>query len=175
MARTRYSRLGCPVMKDKQILPECESAGASFPGQTDPPQRILVAEDDGDIRRLNAKTLRRSGYVVDVAEDGAAAWVALQTNHYDLLLTDNSMPKVTGVELLEMLRSARMALPVILATGVMTENRFTRYPRLEPTATLPKPYTVEELLAAVKRVLPAVEISPVQVWQSEPPVDARRL
>ena len=112
-----------------------------------------MVEDDHAIRQLNTEMLKRSGYEVDAAEDGAAAWAALNNHSYDLLVTDNVMPKVTGVELLKKLRAARLALPVIMATGALPTQEFARYPWLEPAATLLKPYTAAELLRTVKKVL----------------------
>ena len=115
--------------------------------------RILVVEDDGDIRRLNTEILIQHGYCVDAAEDGAIAWAALQQADYDLLVTDNAMPKVTGVELLKKVRAGRMELPVIMATGTLPEAEFARHPWLQPAATLLKPYTTEAFLKAVTTVL----------------------
>ena len=83
--------------------------------------RILLVDDELDIRLLGADLLFHSGYQVDTAGDGESGWEALQARDYDLLITDNKMPKVSGVELVRKLRSARMALPVILATGAMPE------------------------------------------------------
>jgi two-component system chemotaxis response regulator CheY len=140
-------------MKDYPIVPACEPAGTSPPSRTNPPHHILVVEDDVCIRQLDTKVLLRSGYAVDAAEDGAAAWDALNNDSYDLMITDNNMPKVTGVELLKMLRAARMEMPVIMATGILPTHEFTRYPWLQPAATLVKPYTIEALLDTVKKVL----------------------
>ena len=64
------------------------------------PQRILVVDGDPLIRQVNSEVLIYSGYHVDAADDGAAAWDALRVNNYDLLITDNDLPRVTGVELL---------------------------------------------------------------------------
>lgn len=131
----------------------------SAPGQCQPAprQRILVVEDDDDIRRLSTEALIRHGYQVDAAEDGAVAWDALQSNCYDLMVTDNAMPKVTGVELLKKLRGARMALPVIMATGTRPSSEFIRSPWLLPTTTMLKPYTLAELVGTVREVLRATE------------------
>jgi DNA-binding response OmpR family regulator len=134
-----------------------EPASTPLQAQTNPPDRILVVEDDKFFRRLNTETLARSGYQVDATVDGAAAWQALNTDSYDLLITDNSMPKVSGVELLKKLRVASMTLPVIMATGTLPEEEFTRYPWLQPAATLLKPYTGEEILRTVKKVLREAE------------------
>jgi CheY-like chemotaxis protein len=127
--------------------------GTSLRLQPPPRQRILVVDGDDDTRRLNTEVLIQFGYHVDAAEDGAAGWEAIQLKRYDLLLTDNNMPKVSGVELLMKLRAACMALPVIMATTTLPKRDFTRYPWLQPTVTLPKPYTVDELLGTVKEVL----------------------
>lgn len=125
------------------------------------PARILVVEDDRDLRRLNTEVLTRAGYLVDGAEDGDAGWTALETDSYDLLITDNNMPKLTGLDLLKKLRSARIVLPVIMATGTLPAHEFAQSPWLIPDATLIKPYTVPELLAAVQAVLSSKEGDPV--------------
>jgi DNA-binding response OmpR family regulator len=136
-------------MKGNKVSQVGEPASAP-----NPPPRILVVEDEPDIRQLNTEVLINSGYQVDAAEDGAAAWQALISGSYDLLITDHDMPKVSGVELVKKLRATRMALPVIVATGTLpTKELFTRYPWLQPAAILPKPYTVEELLGTVQEVL----------------------
>jgi two-component system alkaline phosphatase synthesis response regulator PhoP len=93
-----------------------------------PPHRILVVEDEPMICHLNTKMLLDAGYQVETAEDGGVAWDTLQLKSFDLLITDNAMPKVTGLELIEKVRSAGMALPVIMATGVFPEEAFTQSP-----------------------------------------------
>ena len=109
-------------MKENQTLPACESASTPLQSQTSPPHRILVVDDDISIRHLGTELLSQSGYEVDAAEDGAAAWEALSADSYDLLITDNNMPKVSGVELLRKMRAARMAVPVIMATGTVPQK-----------------------------------------------------
>src|SRR5580658_2130632 len=69
--------------------------------QTDLPHRILVVDDDGDTRQLSIDILVGCGYEVEAAKDGAAGWDALQAKSYDLVITDNLMPKMTGIEMLE--------------------------------------------------------------------------
>ena len=83
-----------------------------------------------DIRELVTDALRHSGYRVDAARDGSAAWDILQVNRYDVMVTENRMPKVTGVELLKKVRIARLPLPVIMATGAFPETDFARFPML---------------------------------------------
>ena len=142
--------------------------------------RLLVVEDDGDIRRLSTRVLSRSGYRVDAAEDGAAAWVALTAESYDLLIADHNMPKLTGVELLKKLRAARMDLPVVMVTGAIPTEELSRHPWLKLAATLRKPFTSDEPLATVKEVLRATagateSIPPSTTTQSHPSADGRTL
>ena len=122
-------------------------------------QRILVVEDEQDLRQLTAEVLIDAGYQVDVAEDGAAAWSALQLSKYDLLITDQFLPKVSGVELLKKIHAAHMTLPVIMATGFLPTWGFALHTWLQPVKMLLKPYSFQKLLATVKTVLDANEIT----------------
>ena len=124
---------------------------------TQPPNYILVVEDDGEIRRLIAKILTCSGYAVDTAEDGAVAWDSLQVNDYDLLVTDHNMPKVSGVELLQKLHVAHKVICVIMVSGAIPTSELDSHPWLKIGATLLKPFTPEQLLAVVKNVMPAMD------------------
>ena len=140
-------------MKDAKSPRVEEPANTAVQSQSNPPEHILVVDDDLFLRRLNIKVLVSSGYEVDAAADGAVAWQALNTGSYDLLITENNLPKATGVEVLKKLRAARIALPIIMAAGTFPEEEFTLYPWLQPAATLLKPYTSEEMLSMVKKVL----------------------
>ena len=155
-------------------ISQAEKSGrASFQAQPHPLQRILVADDDPMIRRLNAEVLAYSGYYVDAAEDGAAAWDALQLENYDLLITDHDMPKLSGVDLIKKLHDSSLKLPVIMATGTLPEDQLARHPWLQIEAILLKPYTFDELLATVKNVLhfsasKREEIMLPSHWQGQP-------
>jgi CheY-like chemotaxis protein len=140
-------------MKAIDLLLAGGAPGARMLAPPKPAHRILVVDDDDDIRHINAEVLAHSGYHVDAAEDGAAAWDTIQRNRYDLLVTDNDMPKVSGVELLHKLHAAHIALPVIMATGTLPMADFTQYPWIQPAALLIKPYSFHELLGTVQKVL----------------------
>jgi len=112
-------------------------------------RRILVVEDDDDIRGFNAEALTGCGYHVEAAVDGAQGWEALNASRYDLLITDNNMPKLTGIELIKKLNAARIPVSVILASGVPHSEES----QLGLAATLPKPFTLDQLLGTVKKVL----------------------
>jgi len=133
--------------------PQAKAAAGVRPDQIVTAARILVVEDESAMRNLIASALLQSGYAVDAAEDGAEAWKAIQVKDYDLLITDNNMPKVSGVELLEKLHAEAKPLPVIMATGEAPEHEFRRRPWLQPKATLIKPFAIAELRETVKRIL----------------------
>lgn len=142
-------------MRKEEILQGGERASAIWQCHTSSLPRILVVDDEPLIRQLNTEVLLESGYEVDAAEDGAVAWETLQHSGYDLLITDNDMPNVSGVDLLKKLCAARIPMPVIMVTGTFPQDEFARYPWLQPAATLLKPYTLAELLGAVKKILRA--------------------
>ena len=147
--------LGSKTNDMNTLLSEPREAteAAPTPGRRNPSPRILVVDDANYIRQLMASFLTRFGYQVDTAEDGAAGWNALQANHYDLLLTDNNMPRLSGLDLIKRLRFARMNLPVILVSGAMSTDELDQNPALQLAATLPKPFSPDELLETVKAAL----------------------
>lgn len=128
-------------------------AVTSVPEETNPPHRILVVDDDGDARQLSVDVLTGCGYQVETAKNGAAGWDALQTKTYDLVITDNMMPKMTGIEMLEKLFYARMPILTIMATGALPIDEFANKPWLRPDAVLQRPYSNDDLVATVKNVL----------------------
>jgi two-component system chemotaxis response regulator CheY len=160
--------------------PSGKVAQAPLQCLANPPARILFVDDEICIRRVSAEVLTSSGYQVLAVEDGAIAWEALQVNNYDLVITDHNMPKLTGVELLNKMHAARMALPVILVTGALPTEQLKRHPWLQIDATLLKPFTIEELLGTVTNVLRATvsarePIEPPPNWQSQPAAGGLRL
>ncbi|MGA2867752.1 MAG: response regulator [Verrucomicrobiota bacterium] len=140
-------------MKRKQFTPIEESPLDPTKRQKSSRHRILVVDDSNSVRQLKVDLLVGSGYDVEEARDGADGWEALQTGHYDLIITDNTMPRMTGVEMIEKLRSASMTVPVIMATGLLPVFVFSRKPWLKPDVALTIPFSDNDLLAAVKRIL----------------------
>src|SRR5262245_23032591 len=107
--------------------------------QGDPVQRILVVDDELVICEISAAMLSHCGYDVDTAQDGEAGWTALRAKEYDLLITDQRMPKVSGVELVEKLRAEGLDLPVIMVSGVLPLGELRSRPHLQFAALLLKP------------------------------------
>jgi CheY-like chemotaxis protein len=146
---------------------------ASSRGPARPAHQILLVEDDSAVRQASAMLLVRAGYQVNAVEGSQAAWEALQSRSYDLLITDNQMPEMSGLELVRKLRSAQLALPVIMASGGIDERDLTQNQWLQPATVLPKPFTSAALLKTVAEVLPLAARVPFRPELSFPePVDS---
>jgi len=124
-------------------------------------QRILIADDDECMRDLVSLALTGDGYDVSATADGEQAWTELHHEHYDLLLTDNDMPRLQGLKLVERMRCEGMSLPVIIASGTCSGSAHEMVPELQIAAVLPKPFELSELLETVEGALRlAVQPSP---------------
>ena len=121
------------------------------------PRRVLVAEDDADSRHLVAEYLRRAGYEVLEASDGAQALQIAKEHKPMLILLDIRMPRLDGVAALTQLRDDEQTrrVPVIMMTGfagTLEENRAT-ITELNAPVVLTKPFTAEQLVAAITQTL----------------------
>src|SRR5262245_8491652 len=116
-------------------------------------ERILVADDERELRDILVGYLRSEGFEVDGFEDGEAALRALRETAYDLVLTDLRMPKLDGVELL---REALILYPdvkVLVMTGFGTIEAAVEAMRIGAYDFLSKPVRVAELSEVIKRAL----------------------
>ncbi len=152
IAPARASSVWFQMMKNKKTLRAGAPVSATLPCETGAPHRILVVDDEPSIRQLVTNSLARAGYRVDSAADGALAWEALQVRRYDLLITDNTMPRINGIALVKKLRSKSSTLPVVMATGRVPEELESQL-SLRISDILLKPFTMEEILKIVKKVL----------------------
>lgn len=118
------------------------------------PSRVLVVEDNDDVRELAESMLELAGYDVISAPSGEHALVLLETEKaVDLLFTDVIMPGgMNGLELIERVHALRPGLPVLVTTGYM-DNLPGRGPRGEGLDILAKPYQHQDLLDRVEAAL----------------------
>ena len=117
---------------------------------------ILLAEDDPLVRKHCANALRCAGFEVDAAEDGNAAWELFREKNYDLLMTDNDMPGMSGVELIGRIRRKNNKVPVILISGSTTAAQICSQAGFENWISLPKPFTADSLVASATEVIGCV-------------------
>ena len=112
--------------------------------------RILIAEDQPELRRMLVKNLTAAGYTVDGVPDGAEALAYLDAAAYDAAVLDIMMPKVDGLTVLRTLRARGSALPVLLLTA--RDAVADRVDGLDAGADdyLIKPFAMDELLARLR-------------------------
>jgi CheY-like chemotaxis protein len=120
------------------------------------PFRIVIAEDDPDIRRLTAITLRRRGYEVLEASDGDTALALIRSEHPDVAVLDDMMPGLSGVEVTRLLAAdeATAGIPVVLASAKGQASELERGLASGARAYVVKPFAPADLAAAVAGCLP---------------------
>jgi len=142
-----------PLRRTRIISEESANGPGALSDQKRFPARLLYAEDDKLVRELTSRTLARAGYEITTVEDGLSAWEALGASNFDLLITDNDMPRLTGVELAAKLRRTKLMLPIILASGSADFFSGEEYRWLGFSAFLQKPLVPDRLLESVARTL----------------------
>ncbi|MCI0390987.1 MAG: sigma-54 dependent transcriptional regulator [Acidobacteria bacterium] len=117
--------------------------------------RLLIAEDDADMRDLLQEVLEETGYETVVAADGRAAMerIGRESEMIDLLVTDVRMPEVIGDELLTAMREKRAEAPVIVITAFGTVEQAVEMVKAGASQYLTKPLKMGELLQTVKHAL----------------------
>ncbi len=119
--------------------------------------RVLVVEDEPDVRKTIRLVLEKAGYVVVEAEDGEQAIEVLHSGDnplmVDLIISDIHMPKVSGIEAIAYFRSHFGGIPILVLTGSMAVTDVTDSFRQGIVDYLTKPLTQEKLLAAVDKAV----------------------
>jgi len=115
------------------------------------PARVLIAEDEANLRLVLQKELERIGYRVQVAPDGEAALRKLEESNVDVLLCDINMPRIDGMELLRRVHERPNPPEVIMLTGQATVETAVEAMKLGAYDYLTKPYRITELDVRVRQ------------------------
>jgi DNA-binding NtrC family response regulator len=118
-----------------------------------PRARLLVVDDEEPQRMMLAKILGRAGFQVVTAADGTEALSSLKDAPFDLMLTDQRMPSMDGLELLERVRRTRPELPIILMTAYGTVSTAVEAMKRGASDYLTKPFERDELLVVVEKAI----------------------
>jgi two-component system cell cycle response regulator len=121
----------------------------------EPPSRILIVEDDHATASALADSLRAEGYLTDCAADGADALKSAFDDAPDLVLLDVNLPGLDGFDTATCLRRSTRtrAVPIVFLSGVDDLSARARDARLAPADFIPKPFSLDELLARVQMAL----------------------
>ena len=120
-----------------------------------PGGRLLVADDDTEVRSVAEKLLRNQGYDVESASDGVQALEQLRENPeaFGAVLLDLSMPNLSGPEVLAAMKREGINVPVIVLSGYVDDLKQLKEEIHEPIATLSKPYDLRAVLQAVSEAV----------------------
>jgi excisionase family DNA binding protein len=120
-----------------------------------PRARVLVVDDEPNIREMLARTLALAHYEVDTAPDAKTAIRMLRdpAGRCDLLVADLNLPDVDGLSLIREVKRFRAALPIIIITGFSTESSAIEAINLGVAGYLTKPFRVPQVLAAAAKAI----------------------
>jgi DNA-binding NtrC family response regulator len=115
-------------------------------------RRLLIAEDEPILRIAIADALRKEGWEVDVAEDGARAMTLFESHFHDVVLTDVMMPRVDGMEVLRRVKAMQPETTVILITAYATVDSAVEAMRQGAADFIAKPFSMMQLLLRLNNV-----------------------
>lgn len=115
--------------------------------------RLLIAEDDAELRSLLQRTLAREGFDVATVADGAEALEELGQREYDLLISDLRMPRCAGDILVAKVRASHPGLKVIVMSGYAELDDFLRVIDAGAVDFVAKPFKIPDLLDVIDRAM----------------------
>lgn len=118
------------------------------------PKRILVADDSQTITTLLRSALEGAGYEVVAAVDGVDAYEKGRSGDFDLVILDQLMPGLLGLEIIERWHSEGMTVPVIMLSGVDDDRTVVDSLDAGAVDFVRKPFRLPELLARIRQRLP---------------------
>lgn len=116
-------------------------------------KRLLIVDDDKQIRELLTFDITQSGYIVDVAFDGQEGLKKALENQYDLVLLDVMMPKMNGYDVCKNIRIAKPNLPILMLTAKGTIEDKTEGFDCGADDYLIKPFEIQEVLLRIRALL----------------------
>ena len=116
-------------------------------------KRILIVDDDDEIRELLEFDIKASGYFVDTAKDGLEGLSKVLNNTYDLVILDVMMPKMNGFDVCKTIRQAKLAIPVLMLTAKGTIYDKTEGFDCGADDYLVKPFDIQEVLLRIRALL----------------------
>jgi len=144
----KVTREGQEEIREKEEVGEVEAPEFEEKGKT-----VLVVEDDDDSRNLVSRFLTNAGYMVTLAEDGAAALLDIGRKDFDLIVSDVNMPNLDGFSLMGIIKQKGIKTPVIFLTSLSDSENEIEGLKKGASDYLTKPLKKELLLLRVKKLL----------------------
>lgn len=116
-------------------------------------KRILIVDDEHDLRNLLSQVVSGAGYDVTLAEDGAEAINILESHRFDLALLDIQMPNANGIEVLKFIRKNSPSTRAVMLTGYADLKHAMEAREYGASDFISKPYKLEDILGTIQRVL----------------------
>ncbi|WP_025037255.1 response regulator [Bradyrhizobium sp. DOA9] len=113
--------------------------------------RVLIIDDQKDVRAMVAIVLRVNRFEVVEAESGAAGLKAFLESHFDAAIVDIFLGDTSGVDVITALRERAPALPVVAVSGMTALDFIDQSPHLANVACLQKPFRPNDLLQALRK------------------------
>jgi DNA-binding NtrC family response regulator len=126
-------------------------------------RRILVVDDEKNIRLTLSEVLRDIGFQVDTAADGEEALAMLEEDAYWLMLLDLKMPGLGGMDVLRRVRSVQPEIRVLIITAHGTVESAVEAMKLGAVDFLPKPFSPQQIRAVVGKMMEREKLDPEQV------------
>lgn len=121
--------------------------------------RILIADDEPEILRVFEMVLEPEGYEIFTAKDGLEAKALFEKHHFDVVLTDLTMPGLDGVDLLRAIRKVDLDVPVVFITAAPSLESAIRAVEFGALRYLIKPVRTQEILKVVREALKLHELA----------------
>lgn len=118
-------------------------------------RRILIVDDEEDLRMLLGDVLTSAGYDITTASDGEEAIATLSTQMFDVVLLDIQMPRMNGIQVLKHINDHHPSTKSIIITGYADLHHATEARKLGAHDFIAKPYTLEDIMSSIERVPPA--------------------
>lgn len=122
-------------------------------GSIERSMRVLVADDDPQMQLAITTSLKRAGYETVTVADGTQALAATERESFDLIVTDQRMPELSGQDLLRELQSREVQVPVVMITAYGTVNDAVEAMQQGAADFITKPFSADDLLRVLERVL----------------------
>ena len=134
----------------------CQRPGGVPEAPSIPGKKLLLVDDDLCMREITELFLNENGYACTSTENAGRAIDRLKNDQFDLVITDQTMPEMTGIDLAENVISIRPGMPVILCTGFIDAAIEEKTTKIGIGAIVLKPVSMKRLISLIRNLLAPV-------------------